>query len=159
MINACFWCESLHISTFFCKIHFPAGFHCSQKHILVQYIPDISQYMYAFIWLSFPLKSGGCPVARPERRDVECPLWFLNPWKKKIPPFVLCYLSKIIAVLMRFPSLAALDVVIMTASSAADDGSFVGMTTFPYNSRNSRVICDRDISGVYSVITMSIKSD
>ena len=78
--------------------------------------------------------------------------------KKKIPPSVLCYLSKIIAVLMRFPSLAALDVVIMTTSSAADDGNFVGMTTFPYRC-NSRVICDRDISGVYIVITMSIKSD
>ena len=72
---------------FFCKIHFRARFHCSQKHILVQYIPDISQYMYAFIWLFFPLKSGGCPMARPERRDVECPLWFLNPWKKKLSSF------------------------------------------------------------------------
>ena len=59
---------------------------------------------------------------------------------------------------MRFPSLAALEVVVMTTSSGADDGNFVGMATFPYRCNNNSIY-DRDISGVYSLITMSIKSD
>ena len=134
-----------------------------QKHILVQYTPDISRYLFMHLhgFLSLWTREDTPWLVR------ECDMWsvlceFFNPWKSfNFLPLVLCYRSKIVVAQMGFLSLAVLEVVIMTTSSGTDDGNFVGMAmcpSFPYRCYN-HVIYDCDISGGYSLITMSIKSD
>ena len=77
--------------------------------------------------------STACAIS-VSRNDSKCKYMFMYSLKKLnwCPYFCQIHWNKNVVILTKFSSLAALEVVILTTSSAASDEHFIKMKTFPF---------------------------